>query len=201
MTVGRTLWPLAMAVGVGVLGLGMGPRVGTSVGWVDMTFLNNQLEFVANQQGAEFSPLRVAWRLGLEVPVWSVFAVGAEGTFVRGQAGGRVVQEQYIVSLSVSAVFALAFGLLGWPVEVSLGGTGCWARAWGLVDGWGWGLGGRASLWTQLFSLGPIRGGVQVTLVYLPIPSLYNERGRIESRGWPGADFTGVYLGVSLGWK
>ncbi len=191
MVVGLTALA-APAVGLGVQGY-------VGLGGVNMGYLNSQLEFWAERQGATFSAIGLAWEGGGAL-WWGPWGLGAGVVSAGGAVHGRTPENQTVTAWTISVLGRLEFPLGGWVWAVGGEITGCWASASGLVDGWGLGLGAHLSLGVQIFRWGALSWQGQVGWRYLPVPALYNERGRIETRGQPGANFSGLYgrLAVEL---
>lgn len=198
----RGFWVGIVVLGIGfpVLGLGLGGAVG--VGLVEMAFLNRQLEFSASQSGTTFSPIRFAREVDVYVWPWSFAGASVTWLSAEGTTHGREPRPQGVTAWAASPVARLDVRLFGWPIGVEGALTLCWVGTSGIVEGGGWGWGGHVSVSAPLLAVGRVQLAVAMTWRYLPVASLYDVRGgRIETRGDPGADFSGLYLGVAIGWR
>ncbi len=191
---------LAVLLSGPVAGAGVGVSVG--IGTVGMEFLNRRLEFLAGEAGAPLAPLRLAWEGGLEVWPWPWVGLGMRWLSSLGAILGRERREQRATLASLSAGLRLPELLPGLPVGLSLYAGAGWAALGGVVEGGGLGiLVGGAVTW-RLVGAGPVSLTAGGGFRYAPVPRVRDGRGNpIETRGLPAADFSGLFLSLSLRWR
>lgn len=190
---------LALGYGLCAAALGLGTRVG--LGTVSMTFLNRQLEALASREGTDFSPLRSAWEAGADVWILPFAGVGITWLHASGTTLGREPKAQAASALGIEARAVTPGSLFGWPLSGGVAIGGYLVTASGLVTGTGLAVGGEIGVEWRFLTWGPIQGAASLRWRYLPANSLYDERGKVNTRGQPGADFSGLCLGISVGWR
>jgi len=175
--------------------------MGLGAGTVRMGFLNGQLEAFAARQDTTFSGLRYAGQATGTVWPWPFAGISVTWLGSSGTTHGREPERQNVSALGIEAQGVVSWSLLGWPLGAGAGVGAYWVTASGLVTGGGLAVGGHAGLEWRFLRWGPLLAAVEVRWRYLPVRSLHDERGPINTRGQPAADFSGLCIGLSFGWR
>ena len=192
---------MVVVLGIAQPGWAWGFSGGFNLGLVTMDFLNGQLQDLADREGASLSPLRV--RYGLEGAFWPWRWLGF-GLEWLSSSGGVYGREAYPLSASGLGLSLL----LGWDLEIMglafpmQGGIGVyWFSVIGFLEGWSLGFGGEVSVGLTLLRFAGFEAVVEVGGRIVRGSVLQTPRGVLAPRDKPALDFSGLFLGLKVGWK
>jgi len=189
---------LLVLIGIALPASAMDLSGGLGTGFVKMGYLNEQLEALAARQEAEFSPIRQAWDVQLEVWPWSQVGFAVRVLSASGVIHDRISERLSSVALGIEACGRFRLPMFGRPLRIE-GGLGVYGAALsGAMSGKGLGFGGYAAVGLPILSLGGLRLNIKAGLQYLPFRSIRDGGNIIAPVGMAAIDFSCFFIGLDL---